>query len=381
MKLSEIPLSLYIHVPWCVKKCPYCDFNSHESSDVIPEQAFLSALSADLREEVQYAQGRPIVSIFIGGGTPSLLSANFYCQLLGVISDHLDFAEDIEITMEANPGTFEQEKFSGFRQAGINRLSIGAQSFSSAQLKSLGRIHDEHEAIRAVKSAQAVGFDNLNVDIMFGLSGQTVDHAMADLRQAIALNPQHISWYQLTIEPNTRYYNKPPSLPEDDLIWAMQVQGKQLLKEAGFINYEISAYAQNGRQASHNLNYWQFGDYLAIGPGAHGKVTHLDPFKVQRHWKTRQPVDYLNVEKPFMAGIKVIEKKDMPLEFMLNGLRLVKGFTWEQFEKRTGLILSDVEDKVELLATKGLLDNSSGALQPTEKGHQYLNFVLEEFLG
>ena len=380
MKLSEIPLSLYIHVPWCVKKCPYCDFNSHEASGVIPEQAFLSALSADLREELQYARGRPLVSIFIGGGTPSLLSANFYHKLLGVISDHLDFAEDIEITMEANPGTFEQEKFSGFRQAGINRLSIGAQSFSSAQLKSLGRIHDEHEAVRAVKSAQAVGFDNLNIDIMFGLSGQTADHAMEDLRQAIALNPQHISWYQLTIEPNTRYYNKPPSLPEDDLIWAMQVQGKQLLKEAGFINYEISAYAQSGRQASHNLNYWQFGDYLAIGPGAHGKVTRSDPFEVQRHWKTRQPVDYLNAEKSFMAGIKVIEKKDMPLEFMLNGLRLVNGFTWEQFEKRTGLILSDVEDKVELLATKGLLKNSLNALQPTEKGHQYLNFVLEEFL-
>lgn len=380
MKLSEIPLSLYIHVPWCVKKCPYCDFNSHEASGVIPEQAFLSALSADLREERQYARGRPLVSIFIGGGTPSLLSANFYHKLLGVISDHLDFAEDIEITMEANPGTFEQEKFSGFRQAGINRLSIGAQSFSSAQLKSLGRIHDEHEAVRAVKSAQAVGFDNLNIDIMFGLSGQTADHAMEDLSQAIALSPQHISWYQLTIEPNTRYYNKPPSLPEDDLIWAMQVQGKQLLKEAGFINYEISAYAQSGRQASHNLNYWQFGDYLAIGPGAHGKITDTDPFKVQRHWKTRQPVDYLNAEKSFMAGIKVIEKKDMPLEFMLNGLRLVNGFTWEQFEKRTGLILSDVEDKVELLATKGLLKNSLNALQPTEKGHQYLNFVLEEFL-
>lgn len=380
MKLSEIPLSLYIHVPWCVKKCPYCDFNSHEASGAIPEQAFLSALSADLREERQYARGRPLVSIFIGGGTPSLLSANFYHKLLGVISDHLDFAEDIEITMEANPGTFEQEKFSGFRQAGINRLSIGAQSFSSAQLKSLGRIHDEHEAVRAVKSAQAVGFDNLNIDIMFGLSGQTADHAMEDLSQAIALNPQHISWYQLTIEPNTRYYNKPPSLPEDDLIWAMQVQGKQLLKEAGFINYEISAYAQSGRQASHNLNYWQFGDYLAIGPGAHGKITGTDPFKVQRHWKTRQPVDYLNAEKSFMAGIKVIEKKDMPLEFMLNGLRLVNGFTWEQFEERTGLILSDVEDKVELLATKGLLKNSLNALQPTEKGHQYLNFVLEEFL-
>ena len=374
------PLSLYIHTPWCVKKCPYCDFNSHESRGDIPEKAFLNALLDDFEQELPRVQGRSLASVFIGGGTPSLLSANFYRQLFSALSEKINFDPDIEITLEANPGTFEQEKFSGFREAGVNRLSIGVQSFSEQHLKNLGRIHSGDEAQRAIKMAQAVGFDNINIDLMFGLKDQTLASAVDDLNRAIALKPRHLSWYQLTVEPNTYFYKNRPLLPDDDFIWEMQREGVSRLNEGGFLNYEISAYAQEGFTSRHNLNYWQFGDYLAIGPGAHGKVTKLNPFTVQRYWKTRSPADYLDADKAYCSGTSTIKQRDLGFEFMLNALRLVGGSSHEIFGLRTGLSWAAVESKVVELVNEELMWNDGRHFGPTSKGQQYLNFVLERFL-
>ncbi|MBL4608398.1 MAG: radical SAM family heme chaperone HemW [Pseudomonadales bacterium] len=374
------PLSLYIHTPWCVKKCPYCDFNSHEHQGELPEKEFLAALLDDLAGELSLVQGRELVSIFIGGGTPSLLSADFYGRLLTELSTKIRFSPDIEITLEANPGTFEQEKFAGFREVGINRLSIGVQSFSGQHLSKLGRIHDGDEAYRAVKLAQSVGFDNINIDLMFGLSEQSQQAAMDDLQQAIELKPRHISWYQLTIEQNTYFYKNRPILPNDDFIWDMQVAGKKLLEEAGFRNYEISAYGQEGFRSRHNLNYWQFGDYLALGPGAHGKITTPDPTTAKRYWKTRAPGDYLNPDKAYCAGENILKKSDLGFEFMLNALRLVDGSSREIFTSRTGEPWSAVEGKVATLVTEGLMWDDGNHFGPTAKGQQYLNFLLERFL-
>ena len=374
------PLSLYIHTPWCVKKCPYCDFNSHESRGEIPEQAFLHALLEDFEDELPRAQGRVLTSIFIGGGTPSLLSADFYRQLFEALSSKVAFAPDMEITLEANPGTFEQGKFSDFREVGVNRLSIGVQSFSERHLTNLGRIHSGFEAQRAVELAQRVGFDNINIDLMFGLTDQNIASALDDLNQAIALKPRHISWYQLTVEPNTYFFKSRPVLPDDDSIWDMQVAGKARLDEAGYKNYEISAYSQTGFTSRHNLNYWQFGDYLAIGPGAHGKVTKLAPFTVERYWKTRNPADYLDPNKVYCSGVKPITKNDMGFEFMLNALRLSEGTSHKIFASRTGLSFSTVEKKVTALVGEGLMWNDGLDFGPTAKGQQYLNFILEKFL-
>ncbi len=378
------PLSLYIHVPWCVRKCPYCDFNSHKAEAVLPELQYVDALLKDLESELSIVQGRELHSIFIGGGTPSLLSPAAYQQLFAGLKQQLTFARDIEITMEANPGTFEQERFNGFRAVGINRLSIGVQSFHDSCLKNLGRIHSGSEAVKAMAMARSAGFDNINLDIMHGLPGQSEAMAMADLQQAIDLAPNHLSWYQLTIEPNTVFWSKPPELPEDDTLWTIQEQGQQLLASNGLRQYEISAYAQSGCQARHNLNYWQFGDFIGIGAGAHGKLTDLQSGVIRRNWKTRQPGAYLEAArlikaKPFEAGERTLVADELPLEFMMNALRLNNGVAAELYEQRTGLPLDDIASVLQRVRTLELLINDSGRIQPTERGSLFLNELLEHF--
>ena len=301
MSFTLPPLALYVHIPWCVKKCPYCDFNSHAAGPNLPEQDYVAALLADLEQELPAVHNRPLSSIFIGGGTPSLFSASAIGQLLEGVAQRISFAPEIEITLEANPGTFEQDKFTAYRALGINRLSIGIQSFQDDKLKALGRIHGAEEALRAAEMARKAGFDNYNLDLMHGLPGQSLSDALFDLQTAMAQQPTHLSWYQLTIEPNTHYYSAPPQLPEDELLWDIQETGQALLADAGFMQYEVSAYAQPGRQARHNLNYWQFGDFIGIGAGAHGKLSTPNGL-IYRNWKTRLPKDYLNKTKPLTPG-------------------------------------------------------------------------------
>ena len=291
------PLALYIHIPWCVRKCPYCDFNSHAASPTLPEEEYVDALLADLDQDLHAVHGRELSSIFFGGGTPSLFSAQALGRLLKGVEQRIRFAPDIEITLEANPGTFEQEKFTAYRALGINRLSIGIQSFQEQKLKALGRIHNGDEAIRAAGMARQAGFDNFNLDLMHGLPDQSLDDALGDLRQAIAMKPTHLSWYQLTLEPNTVFWNQPPVLPEDDTLWDIQEAGQALLAEHGYAQYEVSAYAQPGRAARHNLNYWSFGDFIGIGAGAHGKLSHPDG-RILRTWKT---VSYTHLTLPTKA--------------------------------------------------------------------------------
>ena len=379
MSLCLPPLSLYIHVPWCVRKCPYCDFNSHKADAHLPEDDYVSALLNDLKQDLGWVQGREIHSIFIGGGTPSLLSVNAYDNLFNGLKAVLNFSANIEITMEANPGTFEAEKFKGYRQLGINRLSIGVQSFQDHQLSHLGRIHSGKDAINAINMAKDAGFDNFNLDFMHGLPDQTLEHALADLKQGIDLKPTHISWYQLTIEPNTEFYKYPPTLPQDETLWAIQEAGQALLAEHGYKQYEISAYAQAGRQAKHNLNYWQFGDYLGVGAGAHGKITLLNEQKIIRTSKTRLPKDYLNPNKIHSSNIIEIEPEDLDLEFFMNVLRLYQGTSFDIYEQRTGLSIKNCKQKIQQAIAAGLLEDSN-EIKTTHKGQLFLNELLEKFL-
>ena len=378
-QLTLPPLSLYIHIPWCVRKCPYCDFNSHKAGESLPEKDYVAALLDDLDRDLHWVQGRSIHSIFFGGGTPSLLSVEAYEALFAGLKQRLTFDDDIEITLEANPGTFEAEKFKGYRQLGINRLSIGIQSFRDEQLKALGRIHSADEAIRAVEMARNAGFDNFNLDLMHGLPDQTLDMALADIQQALDLNPTHLSWYQLTIEPNTEYFKYPPKLPEDETLWAIQEAGQKLLAENGFAQYEISAYSQAGTRAKHNLNYWQFGDYLGIGAGAHGKVTLPAQNQILRTAKTRLPKDYLNLAKPFLVSADNIESEDRPLEFMMNALRLYQGTDKQLFSARTGLDFSALSPQYEAAIQEGFLETGP-EIKTTAKGQLFLNALLERFL-
>ncbi|WNW12333.1 radical SAM family heme chaperone HemW [Pseudomonas sp. DTU_2021_1001937_2_SI_NGA_ILE_001] len=373
------PLSLYIHIPWCVRKCPYCDFNSHASSPVLPEQEYVDALLADLDQDLPHVHGRELRSIFFGGGTPSLFSAEALGRLLKGVEQRIRFARDIEITLEANPGTFEQAKFSAYRGLGINRLSIGIQSFQGSKLEALGRIHNGDEAIRAADMARQAGFDNFNLDLMHGLPDQTLDDALADLRQAIALQPTHLSWYQLTLEPNTVFWNQPPVLPEDDTLWDIQEAGQQLLAEHSYAQYEVSAYAQPGREARHNLNYWSFGDFIGIGAGAHGKLSHPDG-RIVRTWKTRLPKDYLNPAKPFQAGQKLLPLDEMPFEFLMNALRLTNGVEAALFAERTGLSLDSLAAGREQAEKRGLLQADPQRLVATPQGQLFLNDLLQYFL-
>ncbi|MDF0749952.1 radical SAM family heme chaperone HemW [Marinobacter sp. 71-i] len=371
------PLSLYIHVPWCVKKCPYCDFNSHALTGDIPENSYLNAIMDDLAGDLALVQGRPIQTVFIGGGTPSLMSPDFYNTLFERLRAHLLFSDDAEITLEANPGTVEQARFNGFRSAGINRLSIGIQSFNPKRLIALGRIHDDTAAHRAIEAARDAGFDNFNLDLMHGLPGQTPAEAIDDLAAALAWNPPHLSWYQLTLEPNTEFYSRPPKLPDDDHLWEIYRQGADYLHQQGFTDYEVSAWSRPGMASRHNLNYWMFGDYLALGAGAHGKVTFGNG-DIRRFWKTRQPEAYLNRIGSRTAGSQLVEPDERPLEFLMNALRLTSGVSENLFTERTGLPLSTVAVKLEELRKENMLE--PGRIQTTELGQRYLNSLLERFL-
>lgn len=373
------PLALYIHIPWCVRKCPYCDFNSHAASPTLPEEEYVDALLADLDLDLHAVHGRELSSIFFGGGTPSLFSAQALGRLLKGVEQRIPFASDIEITLEANPGTFEQEKFTAYRALGINRLSIGIQSFQEQKLKALGRIHNGDEAIRAAGMARQAGFDNFNLDLMHGLPDQSLDDALGDLRQAIAMKPTHLSWYQLTLEPNTVFWNQPPVLPEDDTLWDIQEAGQALLAEHGYAQYEVSAYAQPGRAARHNLNYWSFGDFIGIGAGAHGKLSHPDG-RILRTWKTRLPKDYLNPAKPFKAGEKSLGNDELPFEFLMNALRLTDGVDAALFAQRTGLDLASLAEGRRQAEQSGLLQVEPSRLAATARGQLFLNDLLQYFL-
>ncbi|MBM7062373.1 radical SAM family heme chaperone HemW [Pseudomonas sp. UL073] len=373
------PLALYIHIPWCVRKCPYCDFNSHAAGPELPEDAYVDALLADLDADLTHVHGRELTSIFFGGGTPSLFSASALGRLLDGVEERVRFARDIEITLEANPGTFEQAKFRGYRQLGINRLSIGVQSFQTSQLSALGRIHDGHEAIRAADMARAAGFDNFNLDLMHGLPEQGVEDALDDLRIAIAQAPTHLSWYQLTLEPNTVFWNQPPVLPEDDILWDIQEAGQALLAAEGYAQYEVSAYARDGRRARHNLNYWTFGDFLGIGAGAHAKLSDPDG-RIRRTWKTRLPKDYLDPAKRFQAGERLLERGELPFEFLMNVLRLSDGAAASLYTERTGLPLASLAAARREAEARGLLQADPERLVATAKGQLFLNDLLQLFL-
>ncbi|WP_339523454.1 radical SAM family heme chaperone HemW [Pseudomonas sp. EA_35y_Pfl2_R111] len=373
------PLALYVHIPWCVKKCPYCDFNSHAAGPSLPEEAYVDALLADLDADLAQVHNRPLSSIFFGGGTPSLFSAKALGRLLEGVERRVPFAADIEITLEANPGTFEQAKFKDYRSLGINRLSIGVQSFQAPKLIALGRIHDGDEAVHAADMARAAGFDNFNLDLMHGLPDQSIEDALSDLRIAIAQGPTHLSWYQLTVEPNTVFWNQPPVMPEDDILWDIQEAGQALLAAEGYAQYEVSAYAQAGKAARHNLNYWTFGDFLGIGAGAHAKLSHPDG-SISRSWKTRLPKDYLDRSKRFSAGERPLSADELPFEFLMNVLRLTDGVASELFTQRTGLPLSQLAAARLEAEQRGLLHSDPTRLSATREGQLFLNDLLQHFL-
>lgn len=376
-----IPLALYVHIPWCIRKCPYCDFNSHTAAE-LPEQAYIQALLTDLASELPYIWGRKLESIFIGGGTPSLFSAAGIDELLCGIRALLPFRPNIEITLEANPGTFEQAKFKGFREAGINRLSMGLQSFNPQHLQALGRVHNQAEALMAADIARHAGFTNFNLDLMFGLPQQTLSQALADLKQAIQLQPTHLSWYQLTLEPNTLFYKQPPVLPDEDLLVDMQLAGQALLAQHGYQQYEVSAYSQPQYQCVHNRNYWEFGDYIGIGAGAHGKYTDPAGQSIHRYQKPRQPADYMQRVQQGQARSQTttLVVADIIFEFMLNALRLQSGFPLSLFTERTGLALELLSNGLQQGMQRGLLELDGSWLKPSPLGWQFLNTTIQLFL-
>ena len=378
---ANIPLSLYIHMPWCVRKCPYCDFNSHAVPDgqlsMDLEQQYLAALVADFETQVEMAQGRTIHSVFIGGGTPSLISAQGYQWLFDQLKGLLAFDENCEITLEANPGTVEHDPFKDYLAVGINRLSLGVQSFDSEHLQRLGRIHSANNALDAIQQARQAGFERVNVDLMHGLPQQSLEQALNDLKLAVEQGATHISWYQLTIEPNTVFFRTQPVLPQDEVLEEIQAQGEAYLKANGYINYEVSAWRKE-KPSAHNLNYWQFGDYLAIGAGAHGKVTRPDG--IYRFQKTRLPKDYLAKVPAEHGQMKRIEAEELPFEFMMNALRLNNGVNAEFYVQRTGLELNDLDATLKQLREKKLLIADVNRIACTEQGHIFLNSVLEAFL-
>ena len=376
------PLSLYIHVPWCVKKCPYCDFNSHNSPQDIPEEAYVDALIRDLEQEVPLIWGRSVQTIFIGGGTPSLLSAEAYDRLFSAIRALLPLHHDAEITLEANPGTVEAGRFQDYRAVGINRLSIGIQSFDNEALKLLGRIHDSGQAVKAVEAAHQAGYDNFNLDLMFGLPGQDAAKARQDVDTAIALAPAHISYYQLTIEPNTLFYAQPPTLPPEDPIFDWQLASQARLAEAGYQQYETSAYARNGRRCRHNVNYWQFGDYIGIGAGAHGKISSAAPQQIVRRVKQKQPQAYIDTAGRDACLLEQTQVSDdeVGFEFMLNAMRLTGGVPTPLFQQHTGVPISSIKKPLARAEELGLLEHTIERLRPTQKGQLYLNSLIELFL-
>ena len=373
------PLSLYVHLPWCIKKCPYCDFNSHEAPGDMPEQAYIDALIADLESSLPLIWGRTVHSIFIGGGTPSLFSPQAIDRLLADIRARLKLNADCEITMEANPGTFEKDRFKAFRSAGVNRLSIGVQSFNDQHLKALGRVHDGAQAIAAVEEA-AQSFDTFNLDIMYALPGQTMGNLEADMQQALALQPPHISIYHLTIEPNTYFAKFPPALPEEDMAYDMLDKITELTEAKGLARYEISAYAKPGHRCFHNTNYWQFGDYLGIGAGAHSKLSFAH--RVVRQVRAREPKLYM---QQALAGHAItqdleVSRSDLPFEFMLNALRLKDGFKLQDFVEKTGLPLTAIAKGLDEAERKGLIQRDLVSVKPTVRGYDFLNDLQQLFL-
>ncbi|WP_016955410.1 radical SAM family heme chaperone HemW [Catenovulum agarivorans] len=373
------PLSLYIHIPWCIQKCPYCDFNSHALKQKIDEQAYVKALLNDLDSQLRYVQNRPIHSIFFGGGTPSIMSAAAIEQILQGVKTRLTLSNDCEITLEANPGTLDNQKFIGFKQAGVNRFSIGVQSFQADKLTTLGRVHNPEQAIQAAELASSIGLNSFNLDLMHGLPEQNVENALYDLEQAIACKPQHISWYQLTIEPNTLFASKPPVLPDDDVLWDIQEQGQALLAKHGYQQYEISAYAKEGFQSKHNLNYWRFGDYLAIGCGAHGKITLPEQNKILRFEKIKHPSGYLSAID-YTYKHRFVDMDERIFEYFMNRLRLFEATPKQQFVDYTGLELSQVASMFNQAKQLQLIDETLDTWQITSKGHRYLNELLELFI-
>ncbi|HGY3149041.1 radical SAM family heme chaperone HemW [Morganella morganii] len=371
------PLSLYIHIPWCVQKCPYCDFNSHALKGEVPHDDYVAHLLADLDADLPLVAGREIRTIFIGGGTPSLLSAEAMQTLMDGVRARIPVAADAEVTMEANPGTVEADRFSGYQKAGINRISIGVQSFGDDKLIRLGRIHDAGEAKRAARLAATLGLRSFNLDLMHGLPEQHLGEALSDLRQAIELAPPHLSWYQLTIEPNTSFGSRPPVLPDDDLLWDIFSQGHQLLTQAGYVQYETSAYAKPGFQCQHNLNYWRFGDYLGIGCGAHGKISFADG-RILRTVKTKHPRGYM--EGRYLDQQNDVATEDRPFEFFMNRFRLLEAMPRSDFTDYTGLPESVVRPQIEAALNAGEISETATHWQITEHGKLFLNTLLERFL-
>ena len=374
------PLSLYVHVPWCVQKCPYCDFNSHGQKGDIPEAEYVQHLIDDLKADLHLVQGRKIHSIFIGGGTPSLLTGAAYTRLLNEVDSLIGLADNCEITLEANPGTVETGRFKDYVKAGINRISIGVQSMQNDKLKALGRIHGADEASYAAQQASEAGLNSFNLDLMHGLPGQSLDDALSDLKQIIALNPPHISWYQLTIEPNTQFASKPPTLPQDETLWDIQEQGQALLAQAGYQQYEISGYAKPGFQCQHNLNYWRFGDYLGIGCGAHGKVTDAKTGVITRTEKVKHPRGYMDIIKPYLYKSWQVEQDDLAFEFFMNRFRLIEPCPIEDYSALTNQPLQSQQAALNKAINTGLLIEKDGHWQVSLKGHRFLNDLLELFV-
>ncbi|HXC09117.1 MAG TPA: radical SAM family heme chaperone HemW [Steroidobacteraceae bacterium] len=390
--MSQPALSLYVHMPWCVRKCPYCDFNSHQLKSATPDGSYIDALIRDFDMELPRAEGRRIGTVFFGGGTPSLFQPEDFSRLLHALRQRMAFADDVEITLEANPGTIERGRFSGYRDAGINRVSLGAQTFAPRALELLGRIHSAEDTHCAVDELRAAKLDNFNLDLMYALPEQTLEEAVQDVRIACALAPAHISYYQLTLEPGTVFHARPPKLPDEEAAWAIQTAGQALLADAGYVQYEVSAYAQPGRRCRHNLNYWLFGDYLGLGAGAHGKLSLELPQRILRTVKPKQPREYqdqvrrLDVgEGGVGAGVAIGESSfiapaDLPFEFMLNALRLNEGFSVGDYRRRTGLEMNSVAPRLADAEERGLLESREDGWRPTELGRRFLNDLQASFL-
>jgi oxygen-independent coproporphyrinogen-3 oxidase len=387
--VNELPLSLYVHMPWCVRKCPYCDFNSHQLKSAAPDGAYIDALIRDFDGELPRLGGRRIETVFFGGGTPSLFQPEDFARLLGALRQRTAFAGDVEVTLEANPGTIERGRFAGYKDAGVNRVSLGAQTFAQHALERLGRIHSADDTHRAVAELRAAKLDNFNLDLMYALPQQSPEEALEDVRIACRLEPAHISYYQLTLEPGTVFHARPPPLPDEEAAWRIQTAGQQLLAEAGYRQYEVSAYARAGARCRHNMNYWLFGDYVGLGAGAHGKLSLALPQRVLRTTKPKQPREYqeqmrlaaADTKRPAAIGESAfIEEADLPFEFMLNALRLNDGFTERDYRQRTGLGMDSVQAKLTQAQGRGLLESREDGWRPTELGQRFLNDLQASFL-
>lgn len=378
--MNTLPLSLYIHIPWCIKKCPYCDFNSYTMQGNLPEESYINTLIHDLKQDLPFVQNRSIKTIFFGGGTPSLFTPKSIEKIISQITLFLKFETALEITLEANPGTIEHQNFHDYKQAGITRISLGAQSFQDTQLSRLGRIHKASETEKAIERIIQANFKSFNIDIMYGLPDQTVEEALLDLKTALSFSPPHLSWYNLTIEPNTIFHHQKPSLPPDETIATMEELGKSLLQSHDLMQYEVSAYSIENHQCQHNLNYWEFGDYLGIGAGAHGKITYIQEDKIIRYSKTRTPKNYLANPASLLASHKPILHVERPLEFMLNALRLPRGIPIELFEKRTLLSIHSISSILENAEKKELLEITNQKIIPTALGKQFLNDLIALFM-